>query len=250
MKVFNDKLVIVKCLVLMIFALCFAKISNAQDVIFKIDNTTIQCKVLKISNTEIEYKKWSNLDGPIHVINISDISNIKYQNGEVDEFNQQSDYILLDTISGVLSRSGSNLLLNGRLLSDSEVLNLLGEQGYDTYINAKKQLNVGDVSTFFFAVSLVGDVVGIYGMINGKDSDAVVRFALVFCVSFIATNIFTPLMCTFNGIGHGRMKWLVDDFNKKHNKSLTISAVPSLMSCEMPQLQNTYGVGVTLRANF
>ena len=250
MKIFNDKLTIVKCLVLLIFALCFAKTSNSQDVISKKDDSTIQCKVTKVSSTEVEYKKWSNLDGPTYVISISDVLNIKYQNGDVDEFNQQTSIIVSDTISGIMSRSGSDLLLNGVLLSDSEVLNLLGEQDYDTYLNARKQLTVGGVSTFFFVVSLVGDVAGIYGMINGKDSDAVVRSALVFYVSFIATNIFTPLMCVFNGIGNGRMNSLVDSFNRKHNKSMTLSLSPSLMNCEMPQLQNTYGVGVTLRANF
>lgn len=222
----------------------------AQDLIHKADNTIIQCKVTKISSTEIEYKKWSNLDGPTYVISVSEVSNINYQNGDVDEFHQQMQVIVADTISGVMSRSGSDLLLDGILLSDSEVLNLLGEQDYDTYLNARKQLTVGGVSTFFFAVSLVGDVAGIYGMINGKDSDAIVRSALVFYVSIIATNVFTPLMCVFNGIGNGRMNRLVEGFNQKHNKTMTFSVAPSLMNCEMPQLQNNYGLGVTLRANF
>ena len=128
MIIFNDKLTIVKCMVLVLFALCFTKKSNAQDVIFKTDNTTIQCKVVKISNAEIEYKKWSNLDGPMYVIQLSDVSNIKYQNGDVDEFNQQSNITVVDTISGVMRRSGSDLLLNDYYLSDSEVLDLLGEE--------------------------------------------------------------------------------------------------------------------------
>lgn len=250
MEILSDKLTIKKCLVFVTFALFFTITSNAQDLITKTDNSTIQCKVTKVSSTEVEYKKWSNLDGPTYIISISDVSNINYQNGDVDEFIQQSQLIVSDTISGIMSRSGNDLLLDGILLSDSEVLNLLGEQGYDTYVNAKKQLSVGEISTFFFAISIVGDIVGITGMINGKDSDAIMKSALVFYVSFIATNVFTPLMCVFYGIGNGRMNRLVEGFNQKHNKTMTFSAAPSLMNCEMPQLQNKYGLGVTLRANF
>ena len=222
----------------------------AQDVISKTDNSTIQCKVTKVSSTEVEYKKWSNLDGPTYVISISDVLNIKYQNGDIDEFSQQLGISVADTISGVLSRSGSDLVLNGALLSDNEVLDLLGEQCYDTYINAKKQLNAGGFFTFVFGASLIGDVALYYSLVNAENSNSKAQLAMAFYISLVATNISLPLMCIFNGIGNGRMNSLVDSFNRKHNKSMTLSLSPSLMNCEMPQLQNTYGVGITFRANF
>ena len=249
MKELNRKIKVLKCLVVLILVFGFMKISYAQDVIIKNDNSTIECKVLKIGNSEIEYKKWTNLDGPTYVINILDVSNIKYQNGDVDDFLITSG-IYLDTISSFMERSGSDLMLNGVLLSDSEVLDLLGEQGFDTYINARKQLNAGSVVACLFTFSLLGDIVGINGMVNGKDSQAVFRSVLLFYVSFIVTNVTGPLMCVSRGIGKGRLNWLVDDFNEKHNNSMSYSIAPSLMNCEMPQLQNNYGFGLTLKMNF
>lgn len=59
---------------------------KAQDVIVKKDNSTILSKVTKVSQIEIEYKKWSNLDGPIYIVPISEVLRINYENGEYDEF--------------------------------------------------------------------------------------------------------------------------------------------------------------------
>ena len=59
---------------------------KAQDVIMKNDSTTIESKVLKIDQNVIEYKKWSNPDGPIYTISTSDVISITYQNGDVDRF--------------------------------------------------------------------------------------------------------------------------------------------------------------------
>ena len=59
---------------------------TAQDVIVKKDHSTIISKVTKVSSTEIEYKKWSNLDGPIYIVPVSEVLRINYNNGEYDEF--------------------------------------------------------------------------------------------------------------------------------------------------------------------
>ena len=40
---------------------------SAQDIILKKNADEIQAKVLKVTETEIEYKKWENLDGPIYI---------------------------------------------------------------------------------------------------------------------------------------------------------------------------------------
>lgn len=69
-------------LILVLSACCV----KAQDVIVKKDNSTILSKVTKVSQIEIEYKKWSNLDGPIYIVPISEVLRINYENGEYDEF--------------------------------------------------------------------------------------------------------------------------------------------------------------------
>ena len=58
----------------------------AQDVIYKKDNTKINCKVLKISEEVIEYKKEAQLNGPIREISISKVNQIIYEDGAFEIF--------------------------------------------------------------------------------------------------------------------------------------------------------------------
>ena len=59
----------------------------AQDVITKLNGDEIQAKVLNINDTEINYIKWSNLNGPTYTISKNEVFMIKYENGEKDVFN-------------------------------------------------------------------------------------------------------------------------------------------------------------------
>lgn len=58
----------------------------AQDVIFLNNGEEVQALVQKIGVTEIEYKKFSNPNGPSYVIERTSVLMIKYQNGEKDIF--------------------------------------------------------------------------------------------------------------------------------------------------------------------
>ena len=247
MKELDRKFKVLKCLIVMVFVLGFMKISNAQDLIIKNDNSTIQCKVLKISNSEIEYKKWTNLDGPIYTIDVEDVIRIDYQNGESENFN---DCVSYDNIRGFMTRDHCDLVLNGRVLSDEEVKSLFGNKGYETYVGAKKQMYASELWGFVFALSLIGDAAGLSDMIHWNTEDDRLKSIALFSGSLLLTNVSIPLMCVFRGVGKGRLNWLVDDFNERHNNSMSFSIVPSLMNCEMPQLQNNYDFGLTLKMNF
>ena len=72
-------------------AMCMAgSYASAQDLIVKKDGTVIQSKVTKVGTTEVEYKKWSNQDGPQYSIAVADILAINYQNGEKETFENVS----------------------------------------------------------------------------------------------------------------------------------------------------------------
>lgn len=64
--------------------------ASAQDLIVKKDGTVIQAKVTKVSSVEVEYKKWSNPDGPLYTLAIADILAINYINGEKETFDNAS----------------------------------------------------------------------------------------------------------------------------------------------------------------
>lgn len=72
---------------LLLIAACMAgNYASAQDLIVKKDGSVIQAKVTKVGTAEVEYKKWTNQDGPQYSIAIADILAINYKNGEKETF--------------------------------------------------------------------------------------------------------------------------------------------------------------------
>jgi hypothetical protein len=56
----------------------------SSDVIILKNGSEIVAKILEVTQSEIRYKDWSNLDGPIYTINKSDVFLLKYKNGKKD----------------------------------------------------------------------------------------------------------------------------------------------------------------------
>ncbi|MBP5644232.1 MAG: hypothetical protein J6X10_08420 [Bacteroidales bacterium] len=240
--------------------------ANAQDVIVKKDNSTILSKVTKISSTEIEYKKWTNLDGPTYIINKSDVVSINYQNGEIEKFTadiseeekpqepvviqqqvqQQSNQSHNDNNDGgYMERDGNGLTLNGRDLSDDEVLELVGYENYQTYLSAKKQINTGRAFTVITLVSL-GASVGLIAL-GAMDEDEGLMLVGVGVEVIADVALITTII--LKGSGKGRMNWVADEYNRQH-RGYSLNLSPSVIKCKTPQLQNNYGVGLTLSLNF
>lgn len=74
--------------ILALFVMLLASISlYAQDIIVKRDGSTISAKVLTVGTSVVEYKKWTNQDGPTYSIEKSELLSINYENGEKDTFN-------------------------------------------------------------------------------------------------------------------------------------------------------------------
>jgi len=62
----------------------------SQDVIIGNDGTSEVAKVLEVGESEIRYKKFSNLEGPSYTMPLKDIARINYENGSSDEFETES----------------------------------------------------------------------------------------------------------------------------------------------------------------
>lgn len=69
------------------FVVFSAAAGFAQDVIVMKDGSTVLAKVLRITKTEVTYKKYNNLQGPEYTMSISDIVSINYENGTKEDFN-------------------------------------------------------------------------------------------------------------------------------------------------------------------
>ena len=129
-----------------LFAFSFR--AKAQDVIVKKDASSIVAKVLSISETEVEYKTWDNLEGPTYKISIGSLMSISYQNGKTETFGttiERSPLVLYQPPYG--DRPITKIYADGnelhdsyskRELSDDNALQLLGYQDYYNYIDAKE----------------------------------------------------------------------------------------------------------------
>jgi len=73
---------------LLLLMLLSTTMLNAQDVIVKNDGSTIICKVIEVGTSEVKYKKYSNLDGPLYSILLTDVQNINFENGEREKFSE------------------------------------------------------------------------------------------------------------------------------------------------------------------
>ena len=111
----------------------------------------------------------------------------------------------------------------------------------------KGQINGGRFFTATFIVSLAGTVGLAAKAVLNNDPDLLM---LAYVCGAVA-DISLPLMCILKGAGKGRMNWVADEYNRKtHGYSYSYSLSPSIMASKTPQLQNTYGLGLTFNMNF
>ena len=79
--------------------------ASAQDMVVKKNGTIIKAKVIKVGSSEVEYKKWTNQNGPIYTISVNELFAINYQNGEKDMFenNQNKTTQQKESINGEIN---------------------------------------------------------------------------------------------------------------------------------------------------
>lgn len=61
---------------------------QAQDTIYKRTGEVLSTKILEINIKDVSFKRTDLMDGPLFILNKSDIQKIKYFNGTVDVFEQ------------------------------------------------------------------------------------------------------------------------------------------------------------------
>ncbi|MCX6295159.1 MAG: hypothetical protein NTX97_03660 [Bacteroidetes bacterium] len=70
--------------------LSMGKISRGQDTIVKQNQEVILAKITEISSSEIKYKRFDNIDGPVYSITKTAITKIKFSNGKVEEMKNET----------------------------------------------------------------------------------------------------------------------------------------------------------------
>lgn len=79
-----------KVLTFALAVLAFVSV-NAQDMLILKSGEDINSKIVEVSNQEIKYKKFENLDGPTYTVSKADVFMIKYQNGTKETFESNNN---------------------------------------------------------------------------------------------------------------------------------------------------------------
>ncbi len=84
---------------LLITSLLLTSLIYSQDKIYLKDGTEVLTKIIEINTTEIKYKKFSNIEGPLYTISKSNVLMIIYKNGETEVIAKKNDVIIPPTNS-------------------------------------------------------------------------------------------------------------------------------------------------------
>ncbi len=98
----------------------------AEDIIVLTNGDIVRAKVMEISQTEVKYKKASNLDGPVYTVSKADVLSINYENGESDKFGPTTSK----------EQTNAGVTIKAQPDSDNAALKALYSQG--TYSSSKK----------------------------------------------------------------------------------------------------------------
>ena len=150
-----------KQLLVLLLLLCSISVS-AQDVIMKKDGSTVVCRVVEVTATEITYKKWSDLKGSNYVMDKSLVSGINYENGKKETFSEAEN---------LYKPNNQN---DGEQTLNDKALYLIDRSLHPTPMGTKVMRVTGCV------IGAMATGVAIYALIdNGGDSDIVVASCLL-----------------------------------------------------------------------
>lgn len=115
-----------------------SSLSFSQDIIVKKIGSTIEAKIIEITPSVIKYKKFSQLDGPLRNIEIINVKEIRYEDGEVESFEGQVEEIEEEVIREpapkvelILFEPKDHLLTSGFFFN--ALLGYGGNTRYDEY---------------------------------------------------------------------------------------------------------------------
>ena len=150
-------------------AILFTCVCFAQDVIIKKDGTTILSTVIKVGQSEVEYKKYNNQTGPTYIVSINELSHINYANGTKDTFtstyNNQS-VVTTETATQFSNDEGLLKLYNAhdRKLKKAKRIKSLGCIVGGTLLAAGGALIISSVSDD--TIVIIGSAVAGAGLIT------------------------------------------------------------------------------------
>lgn len=224
-----------KKVLLILFALIVGFGAVAQDVIFLTNGDEIEAVVIKVTDSELEYKRYDNPDGPSYVRSLDKIFMVKYENGAKDVFTtpesvrqQPAKKAELQTMGEhsplTLSRKAGNIVSNNGSLKNEDLKRMLGDAVFDEYMVAHKGYETGNMLVGFgWAAAVVGTASFLAAATSASDGVAGIATTLSFIgvMAFLGHSVMVPVGYVISGVNKGRISRIAEAYNS-YNKGLSM----------------------------
>jgi len=107
----------------------------ANDLIFKRDGSKIEAIIVERNEYDIRYKRANYQEGPLFMVNLSDLDSIIYSNGDIEVFVLESEIE-----PPLIKDSHNHYYYHKQRISASEMVNLLSTNCPEAYIQYKNNL--------------------------------------------------------------------------------------------------------------
>ena len=250
-----------KYFLILVISIVSSMSSFAQDTIILRNGDEVVAKVTEVSDNELRYLLWNNLDGPTYIKRVSDIYSVTYKSGHKDIFGnidisnneelEKEGERVNDEFFKMYSENGA-MKMSGGILKKDYLQQILFTDEYETYTSARKQYCIGKgfvlsgvMVSSVGALLLIGEsaVESNYTPSEKKALNAVSISAIV--VGSILVNVGVPLWA----VGAGRLHWVARNYNNRMSgNTVSLSVEPSLFQCpkELGNQSTAYGLGLTL----
>lgn len=224
-----------KKVLLISFALIVGFGALAQDVIILTNGDEIEAVVIKITESELEYKRYDNPDGPSYVRSLDKIFMVKYENGTKDVFTtpesvrrqpvKEADMLTMGERTPLtLSRKVGNIVSNKGSLKNEDLKRMLGDAVYDEYMSAHKGYETGNMLVGFgWAAAVVGTTSFLAATVSASDGATSIASTLSFVgvMAFLGHSIMVPVGYVITGVNMGRISRIAEAYNN-YNKGVSM----------------------------
>lgn len=147
-----------------------------QDTIVMRNNTKIIAKVLEINVSEIKYKRFDMLDGPLYIELKSNILFIKFANGIKEEFaledyvyNEQNHTLKAQPVSLKIIDNDDSLYYKGKEIDETDVYNILFASNDKEVVKLTMQAKQANKREFIGFAAMPLAMIGIISAIAGAN---------------------------------------------------------------------------------
>lgn len=229
---------------LFLIAFCCSIAAQSIDVLHLQNGSIIRGSIVEFEpqgNVKIQ-----TADGSLFVYPSSEVVKIEKDQAVSTQTYQSAQSLTIPTSQ--VKRDGRKIRFkdNNQILSDNDVLNLMGADYYDTYKSARRQIT----SSYIFAGAEFASLIGVF-VFSDRATSAPVQEErdeniLYMNLCNVYTNAFCCLAIVYYYIGKGRMDWVVNSYNQGKPFTASLNLTPSLMTTP----QNNYGLGASVRLTF